>query len=521
MDLVTARQMQNMDGQTINSFGVPGLVLMENAARGAFEMLKNKYTPLKGKRIAVLAGRGNNGGDGFVMARYLMEMGVVTHTFLLSTKDKVQGDAKENLILLEKLCKVHEDSSLVEVPDQKAFLTRKSDIIHHDIFIDAILGTGLNSDVRGFFKELIALLNASGRPIFSVDIPSGLNSDTGQPCGIAIEADATATFAFAKAGHILYPGNTFTGDLKVIDIGIPNFIAQKENIRLHLLDNPAIAALFQPRDFISHKGNYGHLLAVAGSAGKTGAAALCANAAARSGTGLVTLGVAKALNARMESQVTEAMTFPLPDEGREFLGFSCLENIVSLAKDKTALAIGPGIGTDKATQKLVQKIVTTIKIPMVIDADGLNCIAINTDVLKTKKAPAILTPHPGEMARLCNLSTKQIQENRLDIAKQFSKKFDTILVLKGSQTLVSLPDGRVFINSTGNPGLASGGMGDVLTGMIAGFAAQGFQPEDAAVAGVYIHGMCADLLAEEIGTFGFLASDMVDIIPQIIHKALL
>jgi ADP-dependent NAD(P)H-hydrate dehydratase / NAD(P)H-hydrate epimerase len=521
MYLVTAEQMQEMDRQAIKSFGIPGLVLMENAARGSFEMLKKKFGSLDTKKIAVLSGRGNNGGDGFVMARYLMEMGVNTTTFLLSSKDKVKGDAKVNLTLLEKLCLVHKNSYLVEIPDTNIFNDRKAGILHSDIIIDAILGTGLKSNVRGFFKNVIQMLNNSKKPVFSVDIPSGLNSDTGQPCGIAVKATATATFAFTKAGHILYPGNMYTGDLEVIDIGIPNFIAKRQDIRLSLLERHKIATLFEPRHFLSHKGRYGHLMTVAGSAGKTGAAALCSNAAARCGTGLVTLGVANSLNARMEPQVTEAMTFPLPEKTKGCLDLSCLDEILALSVDKSALAIGPGLGTRIGTEKLVEKLVTHLKIPMVIDADGLNCISNNPDILKTKKAPAVLTPHPGEMARLCGVSTEEIQENRLDIARTFSKQFNSILVLKGAQTLISLPNQNVFISPTGNPGMASGGMGDVLTGMIAGFTAQGFSPETAALAGVYIHGMCADSLARQTGAFGFLASDMVEIIPKIIHKELL
>ena len=521
MFLVTASQMQDMDKQTIESFGIPGLVLMENAGRGAVEILLKKFKGIKTKKIAVIAGRGNNGGDGFVIARYLMEKGILVNTFLLSSKEKVKGDAKVNMGLAQKLCDRSRTCSIIEIPDTDTFKEQKSRILHHDLFIDAILGTGLNSDVRGFFKDAIELINSSQRPVFSVDIPSGLHSDTGQPLGIAVKADATATFAFAKAGQLLYPGNTYTGDLEVIDIGIPDFIAREKNIQLSLMEKNDITACFSPRGFQSHKGSFGHLLVIAGSAGKTGAAALCANAAMRCGTGLVTLGVAKSLNKSIEPQVTEPMTHPLPEKKNGFLSDNCFDDIQTLLKEKQALALGPGLGTRNPTKKLVSKLIEKSDVPLIIDADAINCIAQNPEILKKKKSPAILTPHPGEMARLCNMTTRDIQADRIGIASQFAKTYDIILVLKGAQTVISFPDGRSAICPTGNPGMASGGMGDVLTGMIAGFCAQGFSPENASLAGVYIHGMCADILAKDIGAFGFVATDMVQMIPKTIHHYLL
>ena len=521
MFLVTASQMQDMDKQTIESFGIPGLVLMENAGRGAFDFLLKKFKNIKAKKIAVMAGRGNNGGDGFVIARYLMEKGINVNTFLLSSKKKVKGDAKVNMDLAQKLCDRSNTCSIIEIPDADTFKDLKSRILHHDLFIDAILGTGINSDVRGFFKDAIALINSSKRPVFSVDIPSGLHSDTGQPLGAAVKADATATFAFAKAGHILYPGNSYTGDLEVIDIGIPKFIALEKNIKLSLIEKNEIAACFSPREFQSHKGSYGHLLVIAGSAGKTGASALCANAAMRCGTGLVTLGVAKSLNKIIEPQVIEPMTHPLPEKEKGILSDNCFDEIQTLLKKKQALAIGPGLGTRKATEKLVNRLIEKSDVPVIIDADAINCIAKNPEILKKKKTSAILTPHPGEMANLCNLTISKIQADRIGIASQFAKDHDIILVLKGAQTVVSLPTGKSFICPTGNPGMASGGMGDVLTGMIAGFCAQGFSPEKASLAGVFIHGMCADILASDMGAFGFLATDMIQMIPKTIHQCLL
>ncbi|MFH2058978.1 MAG: NAD(P)H-hydrate dehydratase [Pseudomonadota bacterium] len=521
MLLVTANQMQDMDKQTIESFGIPGMVLMENAGRGAVDFFLEKFNPGQDQKVAVIAGRGNNGGDGFVIARYLMTKNIQVCVFLLSSKAKVTGDAKTNMNLFEVLCDKSSNASFVELPDADTFNEFKTQILHHDFFVDAILGTGLNSDVQGYLKDAIELINTAQQPVFAVDIPSGLHSDTGRPLGVAVKADATATFAFAKAGHILHPGNVYTGDLKIIDIGIPEFIATEKQINLSLMEKTHIADLFKPRSFTSHKGSYGHLLVIAGSPGKTGAAALCANAAMRSGTGLVTLGIAKSLNKVMEPQVLEPMTLPLPEIKKGLLTDHCFDQIQTLSRNKQALALGPGIGTSKGTQRLVQKLVKEITIPMIIDADGLNCLAQDLSVLKGKKAPIILTPHPGEMAKLCKMSTADIQADRINIASQFATDHDVILILKGAQTVVSLPNGQSFICPTGNPGMAAGGMGDVLTGLIAGFCAQGFTPENAGLAGVYVHGLCADILADQMGGFGFLASDMIKNIPHTIHHHLL
>ncbi len=577
MYLVTAKEMQNIDKTTIEFFGIPGQVLMENAGRGAVKILTKQFPDIASYRVAILAGRGNNGGDGFVMARYLLEMGIDTTTFILSDKTRISGDAKANLELLEKLivatdadaagtsahskgdnavCQtsgkiVHlkcypqrKPSRLIEVPDMEIFQQIKNRIIHHDLFIDGILGTGLNSDVRGFYKEIIDTLNATKKPIFSIDIPSGLNADTGKAMGSCIQATATATFGLAKIGQMIQPGKSLTGTLEVIDIGIPSFIVRQEAPTTHRIEKERIKDLFPDRPVESHKGSFGHLLVIAGSAGKTGAAALTCNSAMACGTGLVTLGIPESVNTAMEPQVTESMTLPLPeteagaDGMRENAPFpskghltgDALNAIIDAAKRKNAIAVGPGLGTARETVSLVRAILTCdafSEIPMVIDADGLNAIVPPPETtdgtknplvsMKNRKAPTILTPHPGEMARLTGKSTQEIQANRLEIARQFAISHQIILVLKGAGTVVALPDGTVHICPTGNPGMASGGMGDVLTGIIAGFLAQGLPPADAALAGVYIHGLCGDMLAETRGAFGFTATNIIQSIPETIH----
>ncbi|MCA1793612.1 MAG: NAD(P)H-hydrate epimerase, partial [Desulfobacteraceae bacterium] len=434
MFLVTAKQMQEMDRYTIEEFGIPGLVLMENAARGAVDFFMEKCRPGPDTRVAVVAGRGNNGGDGWVMARYLMEKQIPVTVFLLSSRDRVAGDARANMDLVEKLLPHYPDCAVVKITDASALEKEKTRLVHHDLFVDAIFGTGLNSDVRGIFKDVIQCINQTKKPVFSVDIPSGLNADTGAVCGVCIKAKATATFAFAKIGHIMYPGNQYTGNLRVIDIGIPGFAARKQDVGFQVLDTQTIAPLFSPRSFTSHKGTFGHLMILSGSPGKTGAAALCANAAKRCGTGLVTLGVPAGINAVLEPMVMEPMTVPLPQTPSGALSSAGLDQILALAKDKQALALGPGLGTDPDTKKLIQSLVTDCSLPLIMDADAINCLADNPDILTSRQFPAILTPHPGEMARLAGISTAEVQADRPGVARTFAEKYHVILVLKGAQT---------------------------------------------------------------------------------------
>ncbi len=512
MYLVTASEMREMDHQTIKSFGVPGRILMENAGRGATRFFLEQFEDLENKKIGIVAGHGNNGGDGFVMARYLAQKGLRVTVFLLSKTQKVKGDAAANLKLLAPLA-----VPVVEIPDHAAFSANKTAMRHHDVWIDAIFGTGLKSEVKGFFKEIIEFINHSNKPVFSVDIPSGLNSDTGQPFGACIQAHATATFAFAKTGHILLPGAVFTGILEIIDIGIPPHIADRVRPLQYLVTPEIICTAFQPRSLDAHKGDTGHLLVIAGSPGKTGAAAMTAISALRAGSGLVTLGIPESLNSILEAQVIEGMTYPLPEVGPGVLGETSFKSIMDLLADKQCLALGPGLGTTPETQALVRRIIQNSPAPIVVDADGLNSLVGHTEILKKLNVPVVLTPHPGEMARLTAATAGEVQKDRVYCARSFAEEFNTHVVLKGARTVIAHPNGTVFINPTGNPGMASGGMGDVLTGLIAGFITQGNPPDLSAHAGVYLHGAAADALAEIIGPFGFLATEVMNAVPEQIN----
>ena len=508
MILVTAAEMQEMDRQAIEKHSIPGLELMETAGQGATIVLLSLFADQAEDGVSIVCGKGNNGGDGFVIARELADKDVNVTVYLLAKTEAIRGDAAVNLKRLKAL-----NIPVIEVPDEDHFSKIKSDIAHSGLLVDAILGTGLASDVRGFFKSVIEFMNRTDIPVFAVDIPSGLNSDTGQPCGTAIQAQGTATFALAKIGHYTYPGAAYTGKLEIIDIGIPEAVVEAVGPKQYLLAADRIGGYFQPRPADMHKGKSGHLVVVAGSTGKTGAAAMTAVSAMRAGAGLVTLGIAESLNPVVEAQVLEVMTAPLSQSRNGILADSALDEVLALADGKSCLAIGPGIGQDAETRSLVEKVISRIDIPMVIDADGLNNIAGQTGILKKLKAPAVLTPHPGEMARLIETTPAAIQQNRLECARDFATHFGVHLVLKGAASVIAHPDGSVFINPTGNPGMASGGMGDVLTGVLAGLIAQGFSPKEAAHAAVYIHGAAADTLATSMGPFGYLAGDVMKAIP--------
>ncbi len=507
MYLVSAQEMREMDRLTIASFGLPGRLLMETAGRGAVRFFLETFPDCSGRRIGVVAGRGNNGGDGFVMARYLAEAGARVTVFLLARQEQVTGDAAANLELLTPL-----DIPVIEMPGAEAFALHLPELRHQAFWIDAILGTGLNTEVKAYFKEVISFINDSGKPVFCVDIPSGLSADTGQICGACIQGTATATFGFPKIGHATYPGAALTGKLRVVDIGIPSLIATRVGPKQHLITPAAAREGLVERTADSHKGRTGHLLVVGGSSGKSGAAAMAAMTALRAGAGLVTAAIPETLNPVLETLILEAMTCPLPDQGRALLGKTALETLRMQLPGKKCIAIGPGLGTSPDTRDALLEFLPEIDIPMVLDADALNCLSSKPEILKTLKAPVILTPHPGEMARLSGTDPRSIQKDRIAAARKFAEAFNCHLVLKGAGTVIAHPDGTIYVNSTGNAGMATGGMGDILTGLIAGLITQGAPVPAACRTGVYLHGAAADALAEK-HPYGYLASEVGRRIP--------
>jgi NAD(P)H-hydrate epimerase len=506
MKLATRDIVREIDRTSIEEFGIPGLILMENAGRAVAKVVLKEFSEVG--KIAIFAGGGNNGGDGFVVARHLLGDGLDVITYVLSDPKKYKGDALTNFHALRKI-----GGRMLEM---KGSLSAYKEA---DLIIDALFGTGLDREVDGFYREVIEFMNSQPTPRLAVDLPSGLDSDTGFPLGVAVKADVTVTFAIPKLGLAIYPGIEYAGKVYLADITTPNFL--EKEIPLELITYDTVRKILKPRHPDTHKGTFGHLFILAGSTGKTGAAALAALGSLRAGTGLVTVGVPKSLNPIMEQKLTEAMTEPLPETERGVLGKASLDSALKIMTyGKTALAIGPGISTSKETADFLYEIIRKSTLPVVLDADALTLIAQNLDLLKETRVPIILTPHPGEMARLIGKASDEVQKARVGVARDFSTMYNSYTVLKGARTVISTPDGRVFINPTGNPGMASGGMGDVLSGVIGGFLAQGYSPADSCVLGVFAHGLAGDLAAEKKGEAGIIAGDLADLIPEALKRIL-
>lgn len=510
-----AKEMRELDLFTIEKMGIPGPVLMENAARGVFCVLQRCFPDWRRNRIAVLCGRGNNGGDGLVLARYIREKGGSVEVFLVGRPEDVVGDAR---FALESFLKTGGTFKTLGI--EGGFSLEEARLWSYGLMVDALLGTGLQREVKDPLASVIGAMNSSGVPVLSVDIPSGLCSDTGRPLGIAVEARVTVTFGFPKMGHFLYPGRKLSGDLYVVDIGIPRRAIQELTPKCLLVTPEILRGLLGPREPDSHKGNFGHVLVIAGSAGKTGAGVMASEAALRVGAGLVTMGVPKSLNLAMEARLTEVMTLPLPEGEAQNLSLEALDMIMEEMKGKSCVALGPGISTWGDTPTLVRELVKRVPLPMVIDADGLNALVGHLEELQSAPFCRILTPHPGEMARLLGCSVKEVQGDRVEAALRAARMGRCYVVLKGAGTIIADQEGNARLVATGNPAMASGGMGDVLTGIIAGLLAQGLDPMDAMSLGAYLHGFMADMWASEKGKRGLAATDLIAMIPESLETIL-
>ena len=458
------------------------------------------------RKIIVLCGGGNNGGDGFVIARLLIEQGVDAEVCLAVSASSLKGDARTNYNAAKKFG--------VKIYPASKFLRSR---FQNTIIVDALLGTGLSREVRPLLSKLINKVNRMSSPVISVDIASGISSDTGLVMGCAVKAQYTVTFGLPKRGHLLYPGAEYTGRLFVEGIGFPGkLLGEKKGVRL-FQRNDALE-LLPERPAYSHKGTYGHVLLVAGSRGKTGAALMAARACLRTGAGLVTIGVPETLVNAFQSRVTEEMILPLPDRGNGTLSQSAVITILDFMKKRgTVMAIGPGMSVDNEISKLVACLISESRKPIVIDADGLNAIAGKTSILKKSRVPVILTPHPGEMKNLVR-SPYEVEADRIGTARSFAKKNGAYLLLKGVPTVIATPSGEVFINPTGNPGMATAGTGDVLTGIVSALLAQKLSPEHASILGAYLHGFIGDVVAERKGGRSLTASDIINAIPRVLKS---
>lgn len=508
MKVVTAAEMRAIDRKTIEEAGIPGLVLMERAGLAVVSRIKEQFGR---RRVVVLAGGGNNGGDGMAVGRILHNEGWDAKVFLAGRYEALKGDALHQCTTARK--------SGVSVEPLEKFLMHHSLVLNHrSLVVDALLGTGLDKNLGGRLSEVVGIINQSEAPVISIDIPTGVSSDSGQIMGNAVRAECTVTFGLPKRGHLLYPGAAFTGTLFVENIGFPERFLRSDELAAHLVEKQEAGAFVPERPAYSHKGTYGHVLVVAGSAGKTGAALMAARACLRSGAGLVTLGVPASLGEVFQARVTEEMILLLPDKGDGTLSRKASKHILHFVREKAdVLALGPGIGVNNETEHLAVALMRNAGVPVVIDADGINAIAKGKASFSGVKSPVILTPHPGEMAKLLSgkkgISAKTIEEDRIGTAQAFARKTGTHLVLKGVPTLTASPDGKVFFNSTGNPGMASGGTGDVLAGMISGLLGQKIPPLGACVLGVYLHGLAGDIAASEKGAHSLIATDIIDRIP--------
>jgi len=514
MRIVTADVMRELDRRTIEDLGIPGAVLMENAGRGASSVLLEQFDEWDRGPVSIVCGAGNNGGDGFVVARCLYERRIPVRVYTLVPPERVQGDAELFFRVMQRLdipCRIlREEDMDREIIDA----WRASSCI-----VDAVFGTGLARAVQGRYARAIENIGQAGRPVLALDIPSGIHADTGQVLGTAVRASWTATFGLPKRGLYLFPGASHAGTVRCVPIGIPrSYVAEINPVEEVLDPEPYFRKLRRRPD--THKGTYGHLLVVSGSAGKTGAACLCGESALRSGAGLVPLGIPETLHHILEGKLTEVMTLPLPGGRAGMLKAAAREQILAFLQNAGALLIGPGLGIDVETEALVRTLWLEVEKPMVWDADALTLLAKSVDLRGKQRAEIVVTPHPGEMSRLLDRPVSWIQENRVEAARAFAKAWGVVTVLKGARTLIAGPDGSLRINLTGNAGMASGGMGDVLAGIIGALLLQGFDPIEAASFGVWMHGRAGDRVAESTGPVGFLASEIMEAIPGVIRRGM-
>jgi ADP-dependent NAD(P)H-hydrate dehydratase / NAD(P)H-hydrate epimerase len=506
MRVLNAAQMREADARAIQEIGIPSIVLMENAGRQVVAALEAHYSDLLSRHVAILCGRGSNGGDGFVVARTLHQRGVDVSVFVLGSIADVRGDARMNLEILGRL-----GLTTVEIGDEQTWELHFSEIAESDLIVDAIFGTGLKGPLSGMMETVVADVNGSGIPVLSIDLPSGISADTPELIGDCMHASMTVTLGAPKLPLVLPPGEGRAGNVVIADIGIPSAVIESvDGPRLELLTREEMRELLPPRQLESHKGDYGHVLAVAGSMGKTGAAYLTALGALRSGAGLVTVATPRSCLPIVAAMAPEYMTVPLGEDALGHLSAGAVDQVLAIERD--VIAVGPGLGTGEAVSAFVRALVERGTVPLVIDADALNVLAGRPDTLNggDGSRDLIITPHPGEMGRLAGISTTDVQANRIEVARNFATSRHVYVILKGHRTLIATPDGKVFINPTGNPGMAGGGSGDLLTGMVAGWLGQLLDTEAACKLAVFLHGLAGDLAEADEGEQSMTASDIAN-----------
>jgi len=503
MRVLNTQQMREADRQTIDDIGIPSVVLMENAGRQAVAAMEAAFDDLASSKVGVLCGRGNNGGDGFVIARTLAQRGIEAMTFLLGSVAEVKGEARTNLEVLGRI-----GLTVIEIANAQEWELHFTEVSECDLIVDAIVGTGFHGPLTGLLETVVADVNGLGVPVVAIDLPTGVSADSQELDGKAIEASMTVTLAAPKLPLVFPPADAYAGDLVIADIGIPaSVIDELDGPYLEILTRERMRELAPARAADSHKGDFGRVLVVGGSVGRTGAAHLSALGALRSGAGLVTVATPKSAASIVAAMAPEYMTLPLEETAAGTIDFTAVERVLDFQAD--VIAIGPGLGQDPSTSAFVHAIVERAGVPLVIDADALNAFVGDADRLIGRDGvDVIITPHPGEMARLLGVSIEQVQSDRLEHARDFAAAHRVHVILKGHRTVIAGPEGRSFVNLTGNAGMATGGTGDLLTGMIAAWFGQILDPEGACKLAVYLHGAAGDLAEADEGENALIASDI-------------
>jgi NAD(P)H-hydrate epimerase len=489
-----------MDKQCINNVGIPGIVLMENAAIGISKELLDK-----GDSFLILCGKGNNGGDALALCRHLVLEGKRVRIYIISKDKNYSNDFKTNFNILEKL--INKRDFLFVASENDINDNFVNDLKNYDVVVDGIFGVGLNKDLTGMYRKLIEYVNSYAKFVASIDVPSGLDCDLGIERGVAVDADITYTFEVIKQGFLNYKAINFIGNVKILKIGIPECVKVKNSGNFYILEKQEYNKMLFKRKVYGHKGNYGRALVFAGRMGFTGAAFITTECTVRAGAGLTTLVCNKEVQKALSSRLIEAMTLNWDDN-----------DVIELIKSANSIAFGPGIGTGEREKKLLEQVINHSKCPIVIDADGITLIGENKFLLNNLKGKAIITPHPGEMARFLGITVEEVESNRINIARDVAQKYGIIVLLKGYSTVIS--NGKdIYINPTGNSKMASGGMGDALTGIINAFLSQGINLEQSALLGAYIHGSIADKLGKQVYIVN--ARDIIEELPKEINSIII
>ncbi len=498
MKVSNVSEMRELDRTAIEKFGIRDEILMENAGLAAYRVLA-EACGIQNKTFVIFCGAGNNGGDGFVIARKIHSDGGIAKVFILGDPERFRGAARLNFDILSGLPL---DVRQIESP-----ASVKADVLHCDAIVDAIFGTGLARDVGGRYREVIELINSAGKTVLSVDIPSGIHGDTGQIMGVAVKADHTVTFGLPKIGNLLFPGYEQGGELHVTHISFPPSMYESLGTEIN------IPPKLPPRNPNGHKGSFGQALFIAGASGYYGAPYFAALAFLKAGGGYSRLAAPESVTPFVANKGSEIVMIPQKETDSGSISLENRDALLELSQKADMVIIGPGLSLDKETQQLVRELAAGIDKPLLIDGDGITALCHDLDIIRSRKAATILTPHMGEMSRITKKSVSETDACKVDILRDTARELNAMMVLKGAHSLIGYPDGKIFINMTGNSGMASAGSGDVLTGTIAAMSGLGLSLPDALRKGVFVHGLSGDMAAEDKGEDGLVAQDILDCLP--------